>query len=104
MREVENPMVIDSLWKTRTISDDYFADLFDDGEFDEEVYCKECGEVMFLEDIPHQSEIWEDTFLCESRECHKVHYTGWAESMALQKYYRKVKKPLTGIKDFFVGK
>ncbi|WP_306010502.1 hypothetical protein [Bacillus sp. MMSF_3328] len=101
--DIENPMVLDSLWRNRTMNDDYFADLFEPGELDEEVCCSVCRQRMLKEDEPHESQIWEDTWLCDNRACHNKHYQGWAESMELQKYYIKQKKHSSGNEHFFQG-
>ena len=98
-REVENPMVIDSLWRNRTINDDYFADVID---WEDEIDCCECGHKWFKEDAA-ESQIWEDTWICDDKECVEKHHTGWAESMKLQKYYIKAKKHSSGKEHFFMG-
>jgi hypothetical protein len=100
--DIENPMVVDRLWvwKERTTDDDYFSDVFDDEV--EEVECCICKEKMDREDAS-DSEIWEDTWLCDSRGCHNVHYQGWSESMELQRYYIKQKKYSSGNEYSFMG-
>lgn len=87
--DVENPMVVDRLWywNEKTIADDCFSNVMDDEEM---VKCYICGEELFEEEA-NDSEIWEDTFLCDSRSCHDIHYQGWSERMELQKYYIKGK-------------
>ena len=45
MKWVENPMVIDSLWRKRTINDEYFSDVIDMDDF-EECRCCSCDELL----------------------------------------------------------
>lgn len=92
--EVENPMVIDSIWRDRTPNDDYFNDVIDLDEFDE-VECCVCGHKSYAEDAA-ESQIWEDTWTCDEKECIEKHHTGWSESMKLQKYYINREKAFMG--------
>ncbi|MEH7114540.1 hypothetical protein V7124_19565 [Neobacillus niacini] len=98
--EVENPMVVDWLWRDRTPNDDYYADVFE--EEDNEVVCCICNSRMLKEDA-NDSEKFEDVYLCDSRTCNDKHYEGWSESMELQKYYRKKEKAFTGNEHLIQG-
>ncbi|PFP29372.1 hypothetical protein COJ96_10735 [Bacillus sp. AFS073361] len=99
MREIENPMVIDRLWHN-TVSDDYFADVLD---LDENVNCCICGEENYKEEA-NESEIWEDTYLCDSGHCHNIHYQGWSESVELGRYYKIEKSIHRASEHSFMGK
>lgn len=95
--DVENPMVLEQYdYNRRTMNDDYFTDVFDENEYeDDEVRCKVCGSLQFKEEAA-PSQIWEDTWICEEKECIEAHHTGWSESMSLQKYYIKKEKAFMG--------
>lgn len=79
---VENPMVNDKAWgwSKWNLKDLEFEEI---EEMSTCCMCKKPGET--------ESEIFEDTFLCESKECFNLHYTNWAESLELQKFFRKEK-------------
>lgn len=101
VRNVENPMVIDQLWawKEKGITDDCAFDVFEDEGI---VKCCICGYELEIEEAI-DSELWEDTYLCDNRSCHDIHYQGWFESMEIQKYYIKRKSVHRVNEHFFKG-
>lgn len=97
-RELENPMVIDSLWRHDSHNDHYFNDVIDMDEF-EECRCCSCGELLEREWAIESEK--DDVWLCEDPECAEKHYTGWAirsENWGFfrRQYLRKNKKAFTG--------
>lgn len=78
LREIENPMVNDRCWGWNNI------DTFDDLSHEMMEQTLTCCMCLSEVDGEIESEIFEDTYLCERKECHDLHYTNWAESLELQ--------------------
>lgn len=97
IREVENPMVNDRYWGWNSLA------TFKELSHEEVEYVTKCCMCLSEVDGEIASEIFEDTYLCESKECHDLHYKNWAESLELQKYFIKEKKRSSGNEHFLMG-
>lgn len=81
--EVENPMVLGKFEHNRRVMDWDF----DYENEDHEVRCAVCGSLQYKEEAA-ESQMWEDKWICDEKDCIEKHHIGWAESMRMQKYYK----------------
>lgn len=79
--DIENPMVMDRLWKQNNTKDEVIPGYKEEYE---EIECDVCQTTFLLEDVGKEvleSEKWEDTYVCDKTKCLTEHYIGWSATI-----------------------